>query len=336
MTPLLVAAGASMVLLALLDLGWTTIAAGSGGGPLTRRIARSLWRRSLALHRRNPSHALLHRTGPLLVAALFATWIALVFGGWSAVFLSAEGAVRRATTDVPADLVDRLYFTGYTVFTLGVGDYRPGQGVWQLVTVVATANGLVLVTLGITYLVPVASAVSQRRQLASSISGLGEDGTDIVLSAWNGERFGAVELHLAALASMLDGVQNRHLAYPVLHYFHSEERATAAPLQVVHLAQAVEAWRLAVAPSVRPDAFTLRTVDRALDAFLGTLGEAHIRPAGEPVAPVPLDRLRTAGIPTVSVAVHEQALEASTERRRLLAGLLLADGWYPEEVAPSP
>lgn len=55
-------------------------------------------------------------------------------------------AVRDAANGEPAGLVDRLYFTGYTVFTLGNGDFKPGSGIWQIATGAAAGTGLFLVT----------------------------------------------------------------------------------------------------------------------------------------------------------------------------------------------
>ena len=191
--------GLAIVALALVDLLWTTIAAGSGGGPLTRRLGAVLWRGALALHARRPGHGLLASAGPVIVFSLFLSWVATVLAGWCLVFLSTEDAVRESSTGLAADVVDRIYFTGYTVFTLGIGDYRPGDGVWQLLTVAATGTGLVLVTVGITYLVGVASAVTERRQLASSIAALGDNAESILVRAWNGRDFGALRDHLVSL-----------------------------------------------------------------------------------------------------------------------------------------
>lgn len=166
MTALVVAVGLLLVAAALVDLAWTTVAAGSGAGPITGRLAGRLWRIALAIHHRRPSHALLTFAGVLVVFAVLLSWIILVLAGWVLVFSSADGAVRGAHSQAPANLVGRLYFSGYTVFTLGNGDYAPGDGLWQLATIFAVGAGLILVTLSITYLVPVAAAVAARRQLA--------------------------------------------------------------------------------------------------------------------------------------------------------------------------
>ena len=116
-----------------------------------------------------------------------------------------------------ARLVDRLYFTGFTVFTLGVGDMVPGQGWWQVATVAATGTGLALVTTSITFLVPVASATAQRRHLASTVAALGGSPHDIVREGWNGSDFSGLVQQLVNLPPTIQMSRQQHLAYPVLH-----------------------------------------------------------------------------------------------------------------------
>ncbi len=74
-------------------------------------------------------------------------------------------------TNLPADLVGKIYFAGYTIFTLGNGDYQPLGG-WRIVTVIANATSLIIVTLSISYLIPLLSAVVEKRVLAGRISPL--------------------------------------------------------------------------------------------------------------------------------------------------------------------
>lgn len=326
MTVAAVVIGLGLVVVALVDLTWTTIAAGSGAGPLTRRLARLTWQGALAVHRHRASHRFLAAAGVGVVVMVLATWIATVLAGWSLVFLASDGAVRTSSGET-ADAVDRLYFTGYTVFTLGNGDFRPAAGTWQLATVAATGTGLVLVTLGITYLVPVASAVAERRQLASYVSALGDDAADILARAWDGAGFGSLSQHLVALAPLIDAAGQRHLTYPVLHYYHSADPTSAAAPRLVDLAIAVEALAHGVAPGLRPDPAALGPVERVLDSFLGTLAAAYISPADEALPALPLDGLRRLGIPTVDDEAYARATGRTAQRRRLLAGLLLDDGW---------
>lgn len=330
MTAVGIAIGMLLVAASLIDLIWTAIAAGSGAGPITGRLAGGMWRAALALHQRRPSHTLLSFSGVAIVISVMAAWIALVLAGWIFVFTASSGAVRVADSQMPADLMGRLYFTGYTVFTLGNGDYIPGDGFWQLATVAAVASGLILVTLSITYLVPVASAVAQRRQLASYIASLGRTPYEIVIGGWNGNNFSGITQHLVSLTPLLHTSGQHHLTYPVLHYFHSETRQSAAPPNIANLSQALLLLRQGVVLDARPDAALLEPLDRAIDVFLDTLHGARLTP-NTPLPLPDLDPLRRAGIPVVAEDDYATSDENSKNRRSLLDGLLADDGWEIED-----
>lgn len=326
MNVVLVVVGVVLVGAALIDLAWTTVAAGSGAGPLTGRLAAGLWRTALSIHGRWPSHTFLSVAGVGVVLAVLGAWIAMVLTGWSVMFNAADGAVRNSDTGAPAAVVARLYFVGYTVFTLGNGDYQPGSGLWQLATVLATGTGLILVTLAITYLVPVASAVTMRRQLSSFIASLGSSPQEIVATGWDGTGFGGLSQYLVALTPLIETSRQQHLTYPVLHYFHSHDAQSAAAPNVTNLAQAMLLLQAGVAPEVRPPAPAVEPLVRSLDAFLGTLRSAHLDPA-EPLPPPSLEPLRQIGIPTVTDDDYARVGDNSRERRALLAGFLADDGW---------
>ncbi|HWC11993.1 MAG TPA: potassium channel family protein [Acidimicrobiales bacterium] len=331
MSAVVAAVGVVLILVSVLDLGWTTVAAGSGAGPVTSRMASGIWQVALGLHRRRESHQLLSVAGVITVFAVLGAWIVLAVIGWLLVFASSDGAVRASDTGAPASFVERIYFVGYTVFTLGNGDYAPGLGVWQLATVLATGTGLVLVTLAITYLVPVASAVAQRRQLASYIASLGTAPDDILIRSWTGSGFGLLAQHFVALTPLVHGARQRHFTYPVLHYFHSRDRESAAAPNIANLAEALHLLGHGVASDVRPDRGATTALDNAIGSFLDTLTHAYIAPADRPLPPPTLDGLRRVGIPTVDDDHYGAAAATATHRRSLLAGMLDDDGWTRKE-----
>lgn len=74
--------GLFLVALALLDLVWTTVAAGSGAGPLTSRLSGATWRAALAVHRRRPMHRFLAAAGVGIVVVILAAWILGILAGW--------------------------------------------------------------------------------------------------------------------------------------------------------------------------------------------------------------------------------------------------------------
>lgn len=333
MTVVLAAAGALVIVTALVDVIWTTVAAGSGAGPLTGRIAGGLWQLALAGHRRSPSQARLSLAGVATVVSVLVMWVVLVFVGWLLVFTASAGAVRTTDTGVSADLAARIYFVGYTLFTLGNGDYFPGDGTWQLATVLATLTGLVLVTLSITYLVPVASAVAQRRQLAAYITSLGASPSDVLTRSWTGSGFGSLSQHLVSLTALVHGARQHHLTYPILHYFHSQERESAAAPAMTTLSGTLHLLRHAVAAD-HPDPAAVDALDEAIGTFLATLSKAYIHPSEEAVPPPTLDHLRRTGLPIVDDTAYASATAATLERRRMLAAFLRNDGWPIDEGAP--
>lgn len=322
---ILIVAGAVVVAMTLVDVAWTTVAAGSGAGPVTGRFVRPLWRLALAGHRRSRGHTLLSVAGVVIVFAVLLLWIALLLAGWWLVFMGSRGAVRDAVTHVPADATSRLYFVGNALFTLGNGGYAPGGGAWQMATVCATGTGLVLITLSITYLVPVASAVATRRQMAAAISSLGSTPDEIVTTAWTGSGFDGLALQLRSVATLLETSRQQHYTYPVLHFFHSGDAPNAAAPNITNLSQALFLLRFHVDGAVRPPPALLVPLDRTIESFLATLRSAHLRP-GEPVPLPSPEGIAAAGIP-VAESTDPEAAATRQERQRLLGALLRDDGW---------
>ena len=104
----------------------------------------------------------------LLAAVLM--WTLLLWAGWALVFLASEGAVIGASSGAPADAWARVYFVGYTLVTLGLGAYPPAGPAAQLATTAASLSGLVVLTLAISYILPVLQAAVHRRATAAPLS----------------------------------------------------------------------------------------------------------------------------------------------------------------------
>ena len=319
--------GAMVLVLISLDAVWSVLST-DGGGPLTSRIAQGLWRTVLTLHRRRNNHRLLEICGVGVLLAVVAFWIFAIWAGWTMIFCSSPEAIIDSTTRAPADGVTRFYFTGYTIFTLGLGDYVPGRGPWRVLTALASAQGFFLITLSISYLIPVMQAATEKRQLALQISGLGSNGVEILARAWNGKNFGALANKLDTLSSQLLLQGERYLTYPVLHYLHSRDRRAATAPNVVALAEAVMLLCSAVVEEARPDEVMLRSMDEAIGVFLdrarGLYGSSDVP---TPLPAPDLARLRREGVPLCSQRALDEALEAQSERRCHLMAFLRVDGW---------
>lgn len=325
--------GVGVVLIAVVmwDVLVTTLAVGRPAGPVTGRVTHALWKLAL----RGRGHSMLAAFGVGLTLLILVLWLLGLWAGWSLVFNAGPAAVVDTAGGEPAGFWQRVYFAGYTLFTLGNGEFRPDGVAWQLATVAALVNGLALATLGITYLVPVTSAASQRRSLATLIAAMGDRPDDMVALLWTDEGFSGLHDRLALLEPRLSLLTQQHLAYPVLHYFHSPERSAAAAPMIARLDEAVTLVRSGVASEASPPDSLTSPAHSTLTRFLDTLRSAFIEPArAAPPAPS-LARLRDAGVPTVDDETFRSRLDELSERRRLLLAFIRNDGWTWDDVWPA-
>ena len=314
--------GFALLGLVAFDTITTTLSSSKPAGPLTAWIWKTWWRVG---HRvaRGPHSLLLRTAGPgsLVVTAL--TWLALLWLAWTLIFSADPSAVAEGTTRIPGDAWDRAYFAGYTTFTLGIGDYVPVGAPWQLLTVASTVSGLAITTVAITYLVPIVTAVTERRQQASAIAILGNDGYEIVKNAWQGDSLRYLEPVVLQLTNSLILTAERHLAYPVLHAFHSSSRLTELRVQSVALddaltlvAHGVPEW------AGRPHPAAISGARGALDQLLERSGVGKAEPA-----PLELGPLREAGIPTVDDATFERRVQGLRGHRERIAAYAGESAW---------
>ena len=164
------------IILGILILGYTTFDVlvttwtVGGGGPITSRISSGIWWLVLKIHRRKSSHRLLSITGLVLLTGIALAWYLLTWIGWTFIFCAENSAVVNASSKIPADTWERIYFVGYNISTLGMGDYQAQGKVWQIATAISSSSGFFLVTLSIAYLLPIVSAGSEKRAFAIYLS----------------------------------------------------------------------------------------------------------------------------------------------------------------------
>lgn len=337
-TVLVFLVGAMLVVVALVDMLWTTVAASAGGGPITSHVSKSLWdgARWFACRGDEVRHGPLRVASVVIIVVVFSVWLTLAWAGWTLVLLADPDAVVAASTGASTSVTERAYFAGYTMGTLGNGEFIPNGTVWQAVTVLATLTGFGMATMGITYLVPVVGAVTDRRARALHIASLGRNPEDIVVQAWQGNDWRALEHELQQIGPTLSLLGQRHLAYPVLHFFHDVDVDAAAAVRIAVLDEAVTLLECAVEPEARPRGSVLGSTRRSINAYLGALRAAYIAPAAEDPPLPDVAALRDAGIPTVGDEEFERAVGALSERRRTLWGAVQDDGWTWDRVrAPS-
>ncbi len=314
--------GGMMVALGATFDAFKTTVSFSGGGPLTRRLASGVWSLALAVHRRGGSRKVLHSAGSITLLLTVMLWLAMIFAGYTMMFSSDPDAVVNATSRIPATVLERIYYTGFTLFTLGVGDYIPQGDGWRTLTVLATLHGMFLVTLSITYLLPVVSAVVEKHALAGLIYGLGRSPLEILTRAGTAGGFKTLDTPLLEIAKSMEVHTQRHLAYPILHYFQSSGRRTGFAPNLAALHEALVVMSSLKDTSPTPSALAALS---AVRGFLDLMSE-HEKHSVRPEAPdVPLDRYRLAGL--------DLGEGRFTSSERMIMGQMLVNcGWSWDDV----
>lgn len=318
--------GLLLLVAAIVDILWTTLWVDGGSGPLSARLATGLWS---GIRRVGNSHPrALSLAGPIILTSTLVMWVGLIWSGWTILFAGGENALLPARDDVPVTWTGRFFFVGYSMFTMGNGDFYPPVGIWQIAASFTTATGMLFVTMGVSYVLSVLGAVANKRSFASGVTGMGDDSESVVCLAWNGEDFDGFQLTLDSLAAQLDTLADQHKSYPILHFYHSEEAQHASAVAVAILDETTTILRYGVPRENQPDPVLVENVRAASQSYLETLDNAFIDPADEPPPLPDLDRLRARGVPTVPDDEFTEALEELSERRRKLLGTVRADAWH--------
>lgn len=334
MSSVVTALGGVLVALTLADAAVTALSMVTGTGPVTGRVARGVWRTLLAVHTRTPRGGRLPEwSGTFTLLGVFLTWTLLLWAGWWLVFVAHENAVVTSRTSVPADAGARLYYTGYTLFTLGTGDYVPGTGWAQVATIIASLSGLFLITLSITYLVQVVQAVVHKRAFAQQVHALGSDAAHVIATGWTGSGFSSMfNQHLVSLTEPLLRMGEQHVAFPVVHYFHSSDHRKAPAVAVAVLDDVLTLLDVGVVPEARPDPAATGPLRSALDQVLETLQDQFFPVADRARPAPPLSALRREGVPEVDEERYAARVREHVHRRRTVRGFLHSDGWRDDRA----
>lgn len=324
--------GLGLVVLVFVDAFMTTLSMSARAGPLTQHGLAWAWRLLVRIERRRDGKRPLTAAGTILLISTVLTWVLVLWIGWFLVFWGSA-AVQVSSSHRPAGALDVAYFAGFDLVTLGTGDVVAATPAWRLVSAISAFTGLFLVTLAITYLISVVAAVVARRTLSTQIRALGETPEDMVRHAWVDGAFSSVFLQqLVSISTPLITLGEQHIAYPVLHYFHSGSRFLSAPLAIASLDDALLLMRCAVAPEVRPDPNALAPAQAGVDRYVDTASAVGSMPDEEaPVAP-DRDQLRAAGIPLAPQEDWAEAVAAARDRREALHRLVVGDGWRWQDL----
>ena len=224
------AAGAALVVLAALDIFFTILFPGSGRGPLRRPVSRVVWHALRAIAKRWSGvrrRSILAYAGPIQIVATLSSWFLALLLGWAMIYKPALGTgITAASGPTDTSWSTALYYSGFTLTTLGVGDIAANSGVYRILTVIEAAMGFSYFGMTITYFLSVYSALLTRNAFAERLyqkSCRQNDSAKLIASmAVAGDLKGARE-ELESSAATLRRIQQAQHFYPVMRYFQYRE-----------------------------------------------------------------------------------------------------------------
>lgn len=318
MSVVLLLLGMTILCLGIIDFVWTTLWPNGSGGFLTKRLTNGLWKLMKMLSQGRKG--IMSVAGPVIIVGTLLFWILSMWSGWTFIFASDETAFSDTADSEAISWSERIYYTGYLLFTLGNGDYIPKEGIWQFLSVTVAASGLIFITLGVTYVLSVLGALTQKRSLAKSISGLAASPAEFIQNSWNGNDFHDLDLLLNTFSSQLNNITSQHNAYPVLHFYFSAQDEESLPLSIAILDEALSILSFGIQKEFRPNSLLLKSARSSVESYLNTQKNAYTSPTDE-APPLPdLTVLHEKDLPLLPNAQILKNFEALENRRKSLLG----------------
>jgi len=318
--------GVMVLGLCLYDFALTTFMP-SGQGPVTAFLNHVIFQGLFRLSGRQGRSPVLKYAGMAIIFTILLTWVLLLWTGFTLIFISDAYSVLNGQNKLPADTFEKIYYVGYTIATLGVGDYVAGDDGWRVITAMTAFMGLIIITLSITYLVPVLSNAAQKRTLSRYIESLGATPEDILINSFNGEDFTAIGSQLPTLSNMIFTYVQNHLSYPVLHHMHNIDPAENIVLRLAALDEALNILLFHVPEAQRPPFLEIQVARSALTSYLRTI-EYMGQSSENPPLPNWQKIEETTGVSLNSnTFITQDIYQSLSSRRKLWMSNLTSDGW---------
>ncbi|MDT0651312.1 hypothetical protein [Autumnicola edwardsiae] len=319
--------GISLLIAVSIDIIKTVIFI-DGSGTFSKFLAAGIWQIFYFIGGKKGSSKVLTFAGGTILIVLVLFWILMIWGGYSLIFLSDPDSVVDTTTKKPASTIGNIYYVGYTLTSLGNGDLKSGSDFWRIISNIMGISSMFFTTLGISYVLPVLQAVIAKRSLAIYITKLGRTPNQIIKKGWNGKSFSALYDRFTTLENMLLQHSERHLAYPVLHYFHSNYKDYSAPLRLAALDEAITIQEIFELDKT-DQAYNWNALRGAMDNYIVRLDNTF---TGSPDKAPPFPYENPLNNSTVLENGKEEELRQYQQRRCKLLGLINKDGWEWEDL----
>lgn len=263
-----------------------------------------------------------------LIAAIIVIWVLLIWLSCFLIFMTDANSIIDSNTKLNASALEKLYFTGTTLSTLGPGDYKPNGDIWKIFTNLCSYFGFFLISICITYVVPLVNNITKAKALSLKISGLGESLNELLSNSYNGKNFEEFTGQFTSLSDEILTYTTNHLAYPILHQVHNSNKEENLILKLASLDEALNIFLYVIPDEYNKHPLGLKQVRRAINTYLKTL--KNLTPAKE-APPVPdfeaLKKIVSIKFLPFSLNQLEIIYERLALRRKLHKSNLENDGW---------
>ncbi|MGD1859206.1 MAG: potassium channel family protein [Leptolyngbyaceae cyanobacterium] len=221
--------GLVIILISFVDIYMTVLYPRTGKGVISSRLYKGTWRLFRGLSRLpiKGGKNVLSYCGPTLPVVIVVVWVSGFVLGFALLIWPALGSgIQASQGKTPTDFSTALYYSGYALTTLGIGDLLPQTDVWQLITILEAAVGFTVITASLTYLLSIYTALTQRNTFALNLyhRSVRQADAAVLLVGLKGQgRFEPAAQEIPTIIRELLLISELHHAYPILHYFRFQE-----------------------------------------------------------------------------------------------------------------
>lgn len=336
MSALLVTVGGGLVCLVLVDVFYTVLFPSSGHGPIRKPLSQVVWSGFRATAGRLSAErraSFLAFSGPALITVTLLVWGALLITGWALVVKPALGhAIRSGGPRTDTTWTTAFYYSAGVLTTLGPGNFQPTGGVYRMLQVIEATNGVVGVSMVLTYFLSVYNAVTARKAFASVLHhrSRGTGDAAVLLGALSTDgKLSDSRDYLTSIGDSLIQMFQTHRSYPVLQYFHFRQARYSLPRVLLVAFDAASLLDAILGPAGEARSISIAAAAELWGGAEELLGELRRRTAQSPPAALRCEEWR---------GRYRQALEqlrssgvALPERASLSADryVELRSGWDP-------
>ena len=239
--------GILLILIILLDIFLTVLYARIGTSIIGSRLGRVVWASFVEASKRAGSRRgkVLSFCGPLILVLLVGLWaVGLTLGAALVMHPELGTSIRAASAETPTDFVTAMYAGGSSMAIVGASDFTPHTSPTRLLFLLNSLIGMSVMSLTLTYVMQVYTALQRRNIMAMNIHFLSActgDAAELLARLGPQGQFSGGYTNLSELGLEMTQAKEAHHFYPLLFYFrfsdsyHSVSRSTLVALDAVSL-----------------------------------------------------------------------------------------------------